>query len=87
MTPLSTAIADGCPPGASDKEYIRMLQGCILELSQERAMICAAHLQQVNALRQEIVDLDFRYSGELARARVVIWEIPTFTWPPSSSRS
>jgi hypothetical protein len=72
---VSTAIADGCPPGASDKEYIKMLRDCIFELSRERAELSVAHVKQVKALKQEIVDLDFRYSGELARVTKELEEL------------
>ena len=61
---VSTEIADCCPPGVSDKHYIKMLQTCIFELSAERARLCRSHVQNIEQLRQ---DLDFSYSEKLAK--------------------
>jgi hypothetical protein len=79
--PLSTAIADGCPPGASNEEYIGMLQNCIRKLAYERAELCMAHRREVNALKQEIVDLDFSYSGKLASATKELEELKAVPRP------
>ena len=58
-----------------------MLQNCIRQLTYERAELCTAHLREVKALKQEIVDLDFSYSGKLASATKELEELKAVPRP------